>query len=130
MYLCVKLFILSPADVTPLLAPLLLCAASALGPGPAPEAGDVVGRWTSTDVTKHPVEFKADGTCLCGFVVKDGRWRVGEGTYRVEADGRIVAKLRIDSIAFSRWWRLEDGALYGPHGPAPRVRWERKPADR
>jgi uncharacterized protein (TIGR03066 family) len=83
----------------------------------------VVGKWVSRDDEQLPLEFFKDGTAKVGFIKRDGKWLIGDGTWTISEKGRVECDATHGGVRFGQWWNLKDGELIGPRGPKPIVTW-------
>jgi uncharacterized protein (TIGR03066 family) len=83
----------------------------------------VVGKWESQGEDRKPLEFFEDGTAKIGFVKKDGKWLIAEGTYTVSDAGRVAFKGGHDGVTLGLYWTLKDGVLVSPGPPMPMLRF-------
>jgi uncharacterized protein (TIGR03066 family) len=96
----------------------------------ASEAGEprpekLLGKWISQDSAFGPLIFEKDGRFQYGWEKKDGDWKLVAGTYKIEADGRIVTRVEHEGVVLGSWYRFKDGKLQRPYGMGKMASWKR-----
>jgi uncharacterized protein (TIGR03066 family) len=104
----------------------LVCLAGDAG---APRPDMLLGKWVSQDPAFGPLVFEKDGGFQLGWEKKDGDWKLVPGTYKIEADGRIVTRVVHQGVARGTWYRLKDGMLQRPYGMGKTAVWKRADMD-
>lgn len=84
----------------------------------------VVGKWETADKDRVPLEIRADGTIRVPFY-RNGKWDLVDGTYTMDAAGKITYKAATGEVTFGGWYEYKDGALVSAMGPKNRVTWKR-----
>ncbi|AMV28228.1 hypothetical protein VT84_27725 [Gemmata sp. SH-PL17] len=87
--------------------------------------GAVVGKWETADKDRVPLEIRADGTIRVPFVLRDGAWVMADGTYTVDAAGKVTYKAASGGATLGGWYQYKDGGLVSAMGPKNRVTWNR-----
>jgi uncharacterized protein (TIGR03066 family) len=90
-----------------------------------PQPEKLLGKWVSQDPAFGPLIFEKDGRLQYGWGKKDGEWKLVAGTYKIEADGRIVTRVVHEGAALGSWYRLKDGMLQRPYGMGKTAFWKR-----
>src|SRR5262249_34826366 len=83
----------------------------------------VVGKWVSRDEELPPLEFFKDGTAKVGFIKRDGKWLIADGTWTISEKGRVECDATHGGVRLKEWWNLKDGERVGGRGPRPMVKW-------
>jgi hypothetical protein len=47
------------------------------------------------------------------------------GTYKIEADGRIVTHVEHEGVVLGSWYHFKDGMLQRPYGMGKSASWKR-----
>lgn len=102
---------------------LALTSLAAVAGEPRPEK--LLGKWVSQDPAFGPLVFEKDGRLQYGWEKKDGDWKLVAGTYKVEADGKIVTRVEHEGVVRGSWYRLKDGMLQRPYGMGKTAFWKR-----
>ncbi len=85
----------------------------------------VVGKWETADKDRVPLEIRADGTIRVPFVLRDSAWVMADGTYTVDAAGKVTYKAASGGATLGGWYQYKDGGLVSAMGPKNRVTWNR-----
>jgi hypothetical protein len=98
------------------------CLAGAAG---EPQPEQLLGKWISQDPAFGPLIFEKGGRFQYGWEQKDGDWKLVPGTYKIEADGRIVTRVEHGGVVLGSWYRFKDGMLQRPYGMGKTASWKR-----
>ncbi|AWM39706.1 hypothetical protein GobsT_19370 [Gemmata obscuriglobus] len=85
----------------------------------------VVGKWETADKDRVPLEIRADGTIGVPFRSENGKWVMADGTYTVDAAGKVTYKAASGGSTLGGWYQYKDGGLVSAMGPKNRVTWKR-----
>ncbi len=85
----------------------------------------VVGKWETADKDRVPLEIRADGTIRVPFHPENGMWVMADGTYTVDAAGKVTYKAASGGATLGGWYQYKDGGLVSAMGPKNRVTWTR-----
>jgi uncharacterized protein (TIGR03066 family) len=90
-----------------------------------PQAKKLLGKWVPQDPNFGPLIFEKDGRLQYSWEKKNGEWKLVPGTYKIEADGKIVTRVEHQGVAVGSWYRLKDGMLQRPYGMGKTASWKR-----
>jgi uncharacterized protein (TIGR03066 family) len=107
------------------LALIVLCFTCLGSDAGEPRPEKLLGKWISQDPAFGPLIFEKEGRFQYGWGKKDGDWKLVAGTYKIEADGRIVTRVEHEGVVRGSWYRLKDGVLQRPYGMGKTASWKR-----
>ncbi len=76
----------------------------------------VVGKWVSTEPAGQPMEFLKDGKFKFGWTKQKGGWKMADGTYKIDKDGKIKAGAMSGGVGLTLDFKFEKDTITGTIG--------------